>query len=162
TQLNNTPITVSNNQAQFTTSALLGGTHTISAVYSGDNNFQGSTGVLNPPQVVTKINSNTSLDSDVNPADFGAVYTFTATVPSAKSSGPTPTGDVTFVDTTTGVTLGVRTLNVSGQAKLKVDGSSVAFLDVGMHTVKATYAGDTNFNSSSGTFTETINQVSTS
>src|SRR5262249_57146722 len=54
-----------------------------------------------------------------------------------------------------------RTLN-SGKADLPVDGSSVAFLDAGMHTIKANYLGDDSYNSSSGTFTETVNQVSTS
>src|SRR5262249_25000955 len=54
-----------------------------------------------------------------------------------------------------------RTLN-SGKADLPVDGSSVAFLDAGLHTIKATYLGDGSYNTSSGTFTETVNQVSTS
>jgi autotransporter-associated beta strand protein len=155
-------INVTSNQAQFTTSSLLGGTRAINATYSGDNNFQGSSGVLNPPQVVNRIDSTTTLSADVNPANYGATYTLTATVGASSGSGPVPTGDVTFVDTSTGVTLGVRTLDPSGKAKLTVDGSSVAFLDAGLHSVKASFPGDTNYNPSSGSFTETVNQVSTS
>src|SRR5262249_26644285 len=151
-------VDVSNNQAQIKTSTLPGGTHTITATYSGDSNFQGSSGTLS--QVVKKIDSSTTLSvvSDTNPVDYGATYTFRATVTSKSGSGPTPSGDVSFVDMTTGKTLGVRTLN-SGKADLTVDGSSVAFLDAGMHTIKANYLGDDSYNSSSGTFTETVNQV---
>jgi len=39
--------------AQFTTSTLITGTHVISAIYSGDPNFAGSTGTLAGGQVVT-------------------------------------------------------------------------------------------------------------
>jgi len=39
--------------AQFSTSALNTGTHTISAVYSGDTNFSGGSGLLGGGQVVT-------------------------------------------------------------------------------------------------------------
>ncbi|MBI1914138.1 MAG: Ig-like domain repeat protein [Planctomycetes bacterium] len=155
-------VNVSNNQAQLTTTQLPGGTRAINATYSGDSNFQPSSGVLNPPQVVNRINSTTSVSSDINPADYGVMYTFTATVTSSTGSGPVAVGDVTFVDTTTGTTLGIRTLDTSGKAKLKVDGSSVAFLDAGLHSVRASFPGDDNYNPSSGSFTETVNQVSTS
>ena len=39
--------------AQFTTSTLITGTHVISAIYSGDTNFAGSSGSLSGGQVVT-------------------------------------------------------------------------------------------------------------
>jgi hypothetical protein len=41
--------------AQFSTSALTTGTHAISAVYSGDTNFTGGSGVLSGGQVVTNL-----------------------------------------------------------------------------------------------------------
>src|SRR5262249_15010628 len=121
TQLGN-PVNVSNNQAQLTTSTLSGGTRAINAIYSGGNNIQGSSGTLSPPQVVKKINSSTTLTSDTNPVDYGATYTFTATVTSSSGSGPTPSGDVSFVDTTTGKTLGVSILDNNGKAQLTVHG----------------------------------------
>src|SRR5262249_5069375 len=161
TQLGN-PVNVSNNQAQLTTSTLSGGTRAIKAIYSGGNNIQGSSGTLSPPQVVKRINSSTTLTSDTNPVDYGATYTFTATVTSSSGSGPTPSGDVSFVDTTTGKSLGVRLLDNNGKAKLTVDGSSVTFLDAGLHTIKATFLGDDSYNTSSASFTETVNQVTTS
>ena len=49
-----TPVTLNGSgQATFTTSSLTAGTHTISAVYSGDTLFGGSTGTLSPNQSVT-------------------------------------------------------------------------------------------------------------
>jgi len=106
--------------------------------------------------------STTSVTSDFNPVHYGETYTLTATVVSKLGSGPTATGDVTFVDTSTGTTLGVRTLDTNGQAKLKIDGNFVDFLDAGLHTVRASYPGDSDYNASSGTFTETVVPVSTS
>src|SRR5262249_24068040 len=161
TQLGN-PVNVSNNQAQLTTSTLSGGTRAINAIYSGGNNIQGSSRTLSPPQVVKKINSSTTLTADTNPVDYGATHTFTATVTSSSGSGPTPSGDVSFVDTTTGKTLGVSILDNNGKAQLTVHGSSVAFLDAGLHSIKATFLGDDSYNTSSGSFTQTVNQVTTS
>ena len=49
-----TPVTLNGSgQATFTTSSLTAGTHTITAVYSGDSLFGGSTGTLSPDQSVT-------------------------------------------------------------------------------------------------------------
>jgi len=118
--------------------------------------------VLTPAQVVLRNDSTTSVTSDLNPADFGATYTFTATVAPKSGSGVTPSGDVTFVDTSTGVTLGTRTLDNTGKAQLTVNGTTVSFLDAGLHSIQASYPGDTNYNPSTGSFTQTVNQVSTS
>jgi hypothetical protein len=106
------------------------------------------------------VDSVTTLTGVPNPANYGQTYTFTASVRPA-TTGPTATGDVTFVDTTTGTTLGVRTLNGGGDAALVVDGAAVSFLDAGLHTVRASYAGSATYNPSAANFTETVIQVST-
>src|SRR5262249_28285249 len=55
-----TPVTLNNGQATFMTANLTGGTHTITAVYSGDTNFGGSTS--SPlTQTVNRINTTTTL-----------------------------------------------------------------------------------------------------
>jgi uncharacterized repeat protein (TIGR03803 family) len=48
-----TPLTLSSGSASISTAALTAGTHTISATYSGDSNFQGGTVTLNGGQVVS-------------------------------------------------------------------------------------------------------------
>lgn len=46
------PITLTNGSAEYSTSSLSIGTHAITADYSGDNNFNGSSGALSGGQVV--------------------------------------------------------------------------------------------------------------
>jgi len=134
-------------QATFTTSALTGGSHAITAVYGGDIVYNAST-----PSVLTQtVNPNassTSITSSINPSAFGQSVSFTATV---TGPGGTPTGTVTFKDGAT--TLGTGTLNGSGQATF-----ATSALTSGSHAITAVYGGDTNFNgSTSSTLTQTIN-----
>jgi hypothetical protein len=127
--------------ASFSTSSLGIGSHTISAVYAGDSNFLGSSGVL--IQTVGEANTTTVVSSSANPSAPGQSVTFKATV-----SGPgTPTGTVTFSDGTT--VLGRATLSgaASGVATASFSSSS---LTVGSHTITAAYGGDANFAGSTG------------
>ncbi|HZP65163.1 MAG TPA: Ig-like domain repeat protein, partial [Rudaea sp.] len=58
--------------ATFTTSALAAGSHTITAHYGGDGNFNTSDGSMTGnPQVVTSANSTTTATSTANPSVFG-------------------------------------------------------------------------------------------
>ncbi|MGO8697083.1 MAG: Ig-like domain repeat protein, partial [Limisphaerales bacterium] len=84
--------------------------------------------------------STTTLASSQNPASFGSVVTFTATV---SGSGGTPSGTVVFYDGTT--SLGSGTLNGSGIASF----SASALLVAGSpHSITAVYGGDGNFGGS--------------
>jgi sugar lactone lactonase YvrE len=112
--------------AALTTSSLAAGSHTISAVYSGDLNFAGSSASLS--QSVWNPTS-TSLTSDKTSTIYGQIINFTATV-----SPSTATGTVTFMDGS--VLLGVVPLS-AGQARL-----SIATLGAGTHNVTASYGGD--------------------
>ena len=127
--------------ATFTTAGLSVGTHSITAVYSGDNSFQSSTSsAVN--QVVNKANTSVAtVASSFNPSVFGQATVLSTTVTVVAPGAGQPTGTVTFLD---GVTqIGTVTINGSGQATL-----TVSSLAVGVHSIKATYSGDGNFNSS--------------
>ena len=63
--------------ANFTTAALTLGTHSFTAVYTGDADFTGSTS--SPSQQFVGA-TNTALASSPNPSNFGQSVTFTATV----------------------------------------------------------------------------------
>jgi hypothetical protein len=115
--------------AKFTTSSLTVGTHTIKATYPGDAEFKPSTGFV--MQVVEKYPTTTTLTSSLNPSQFGQAVTFTAHV---TSTGPAPTGNVKFLDGTTGI--GLVTLS-GGVAKL-----TKSTLAVGTHPITAQYLGD--------------------
>ena len=77
------------------------------------------------------------LTSSAQSVPSGTPFTFTATV--ASTSG-TPTGSVSFYDSTT--LLGTATVNASGIATFSDT------LSAGTHSVTATYTGDTNYNPS--------------
>jgi ELWxxDGT repeat protein len=141
-------------QATFSTTALSAGSHTITALYSGDGNFMSSTGddSLNP-QVVNLAQTHTTI-TGVTPsaAVNGQLVTFTATVADA-SPGFTPTGTLTFTDGST--TLGTSTLSSGGSAIF-----STSSLMTGPHAIVATYGGDGNFiGSASAPFSKPIGKA---
>ena len=139
---------LSNGTATYTTSTLSVGSHTITAVYSGDSNFAGSTSSA-LTQTVTQASTTTGISSSVNPSAYGQSVTFTATV-----TGTGATGTVTFQDG--GATLGSTTLS-NGTATY-----TTSTLSVGSHTITAIYSGDTNFaGSTSSALTQTVTKAST-
>jgi uncharacterized repeat protein (TIGR03803 family) len=115
--------------AAYTTSALSAKTHDIKAAYAGDEVYEPSSDTVT--QFVDKYATTTSLNSSLNPSQFGQAVTFTAQV---TSSGPTPTGKVKFLDGTTAI--GLATLN-GGVATL-----TKSKLTVGTHLITAEYSGN--------------------
>lgn len=137
--------------AAFTTNSLLAGSHSITAVYGGDANFNGSTSAAIMQQV-NKAATLTTIQSAPNPSFFGELVTITATVTSPAGM---PSGTVTFMDGTTPI--GTGTLNGFGNASLQ------RALSVGNHSLSAVYAGDTNFNVSTSTsITQRVLKANTS
>jgi hypothetical protein len=129
--------------ATFSTSGLSIGTHSLTAQYSGDGVFSGSTSsaVL---QVVNKTDTTTGLTSNRNPSNVGQPVTFKATVSPSMA-----TGTVQFFD---GPTLLGGVAVSSGSASLTVSG-----LSAGSHAITATYSGDGNYNGSvSGVLTQVV------
>src|SRR2546427_575666 len=140
--------------ASFSIYSLAGGSHTITASYTSDGNFNLSSGTLT--QTVSKADTTTAHTSAVNPTRFGQSTTFTATV-SVVSPGTTavapPTGTVTFYDGSTSI--GSGTLSTSGG--VTTSSFSTNGLGVGNHSITAGYVGDGNFNiSSSAVVTQSV------
>jgi hypothetical protein len=146
-------VSLSNGQAALTLSNLCVGTHSITAAYSGNVDYQNSTSSA-VSQVVNGSSlpaTNTVVVSSVDPVVSGQPVTFTAAVAPSVSSLVMPTGTVTF--TLDGVAQPAVAL-ANGVATL-----TVSTLSVGSHSVVAAYSGDSNFNgSTSSTFTEVSNQ----
>jgi hypothetical protein len=127
------PLALSGGKAALVTSSLTAGSHSISASYGGDSNYTGSTSST-LTQTVNKTNTTTTLTGSPNPSNNGQTVTFTATV------SPAGTGTVHFFNGGTPI----GTVNVSsGKATLQI-----STLPVGTDSIKATYSGDTNYNSS--------------
>ena len=132
--------------ATFTVSSLTVGSHTITANYSGDTNYGADAGSdSTSPQVVNKASSSTTVSSTPNASVFGQAVTFTATVAAVAPGAGTPTGTVTFTE---GASTLAANVALSGSAQATFTTSS---LSVASHTVTASYSGDGNFLSGSGT-----------
>lgn len=140
--------TLSGGKVTFSTSTLAAGSHSVTAAYGGNTNYNSSTSSA-LTQTVNKANTSVTLASSANPSNYGSSVTFTATVsPSAA------TGTVTFKDGST--TLGTGTLS-SGKATF-----STSTLAGGSHSITASYGGATNYNgSTSSVLTQTVSKAST-
>jgi hypothetical protein len=138
--------------ATFTTSFSAVGSHVITAVYSGDSNFEASSRALteqvNTP--TTRQATTTALLASVNPVRVGHTVTFTATVRGPAGTG-TPTGTVTFF--AGGRAVARVTLDASGQARIRL-----FFSRIGRFTIRAVYSGDAQFDASSQSLTEHVNR----
>jgi len=127
------------------------GSHSVTAVYNGDGNFNGASSAP-VTQAANKAASSTSVASSANPAAFAQPVTITATVAAVAPGAGTPTGAVDFLDG--GTSLGTASLT-GGQATFTSSSLSIA-----SHSITAVYVGDGNFNgSTSAPLTETVTKI---
>lgn len=133
------------------------GSHTVTATYSGDANFGGSSASVS--QTVNQAGSTTVLSSSGSPTTFGQTVTFTATVTAVSPGSGTPSGLVTFKEGA--AIVGTASLNGSGVATL-----DVITLGVGSHNITAIYnvAGTGNHATSplSNTVVQVVSKAATS
>jgi hypothetical protein len=85
-----------------------------------------------------------SLTAGSNPSIYGQAVTFTATVTSGA------TGTVTFSE---GGTIYCANVALNGTTAA----CGISSLNIGLHTLTATYSGDASFSGSSGSVTQTVN-----
>jgi uncharacterized repeat protein (TIGR01451 family) len=123
--------------ATFSTSALAAGTHTVTAVYVGDGNYQGAFS-NDVAQRVDLLSATMTLATSGTPSTAGQPVTFTATVSSATR--PTPTGTVRFeVRDSRNVTVATMRVALDGDGLVRFSANA---LGAGMYGVLATYEGD--------------------
>ena len=136
--------------AQFSTTKLASGSHSITASFAGSTYF-----IASASSALTEVVENgttTVVTSSANPSVFGQSVTLTATI----SHGTTiPTGTVTFKAGTT--VLATVTVGSSGTATY----TSSAFT-VATHPIIAVYSGDSNYaGSTSPAFSQVVNKAGT-
>jgi len=137
--------------ASFNTTTLSVGSHTLTAAYGGDGNYNASTSTP-LVHIVALAPTTTALISSTNPATVGASVMFTASV---SSSSPNIGGTINFFDGTTA--LGSATVGANGSAML-----STAGLAFGVHSITAVYQGDTaHATSTSAVLSERIVEAAT-
>ncbi len=137
-------------KATFTTSSLALGTHSITAVYSGD-----SLNATSTSPVLTQVVKQTSvllLTSSENPAKVYDAVTFTVAISETPSGGTAPAGAIVF--SADGSLLPNGTIAIAnGSASY-----TTSLLAAGSHSISATYAGDANdMPGKSNTLTEVVN-----
>jgi hypothetical protein len=136
--------TIVSGAVSATTTVLAPPSDVITATYSGDSNYNSATGTVT--QIVSKANPTSTLTSSVNPSVVNASVAFTDTLPTNVTGTVSFTSGSTVIGTAT-VTGGVATVTTST-------------LQVGGDPITATYSGDSNYNSSVATLTQTVNKSS--
>ena len=116
--------------ASFTVPSFSTGTHSITAVYLGDNNDLGTTPALT--LTVQQATTGVVLATSGSPSTAGLPITLSATV---TGNGSAPTGSVTFYDGA--VSVGTSPINAAGLGTI-----SLSSLTVGSHSLTAGYSGD--------------------
>ena len=138
-----------NGDASITIAAFTVGDHSIIATYGGDTDFIASTSTV-ITQTVHQASTTTAIATSTSPSSFGQSVTLTPTVSTTAPGAGTPSGTVTFRDGST--VLGTSTLDSSGVATF-----STTVLNVGGHSITATFDGDASFATSvSATFNQTV------
>lgn len=145
--------------------AATGGTHKIVASFPGDNSYDASTSPVFT-FTVSKAPSPITMVPTTNTVSNVGYDTITVAMPAA-GDGAFETGTVTL--TANGVTLGTGTLfpttiastgsstaQSEAAASISVAGS---LLQPGVNTITATYPGDVNYNSATGSVSLTVSQA---
>ncbi len=137
-----------------TTTYTTPGTHAISATYNGsgsDSNYSSSSGSLSPSQTVTTGVTTTSVSTSGSPSSLNASVTFTATLTLPSGATTPPGGSYAFTDNGNAIsgcgTQGLTSLQAT---------CATTTLTGGSHTIVATYSGDGNYASSSGSVNQTV------
>ena len=156
------PVALSGGTASIQKSTLPVGSHTITATYSGDTDFSGSTTTTAVAQTIDADSTSTTItasSSNPNPAIYGQSLSFTATVANTSGTGLTPAGTVSFYNGST--KLATFNLDAAGSATY-----TTSDLSAGTYTLTATFNGSADFATSSSDPTtpvlQTIDAYSTS
>ncbi len=142
----------SNGKGTCTTATMTAGSHSVIATYNGDGNYTGSNG--STTQTVNQATTTTALNSSQNPSAFNQAVTFTAMI--TGQFGGTPTGTVTFTDSSNSNTVlcDKAALDNTGKAVCP----NISNLALGDHVIVATYNGDSNFTTSNNSLTQKVEQ----
>ena len=138
-------------KANFTGNAPPAGTYSITAIYSGDPHFAGSTSTPGLNLIVTAVPATIAISGVPAAVTTVTAITPVATIGSSSGTG-TPTGSVQFYvdDIARGAVVNLAGANVTGPT---------IYLPAGPHTVSAIYLGDTIFSSVTSTKAQAVSSI---
>ncbi|MER6841931.1 Ig-like domain repeat protein [Streptomyces platensis] len=148
------PLTAGTAATSHAFAGTAGSPYTVTATYQGDGNLEPSTGT--GTQSVGASGSSTTVVSAPDPSTVGESVTFSATVIALAPGAGTPAGTVTFdfgdgsAPVSTPLTAGTATT-----------GHTYTAAAANPYTVTATYDGDADFTTSSGTDTQSVQPAGT-
>ena len=142
---------LANGVATCSYSGLAIGTHTVTAAYGGDVNFNASSNTITQGVGVTA--TTTTLIANPPSATFNIPVTFTATVSSAAQGSTAFSGTMDFTDN--GATIpGCGAVAVNAVSGIAICTTST--LPAGADTIIAAYSNDKNFGGSTASLTEQV------
>ncbi|HEX2662429.1 MAG TPA: Ig-like domain repeat protein [Candidatus Acidoferrum sp.] len=141
---------------------LTGGTHALSATYSGDISYNPPPAAVTDTVTVTPTATTATVGASPNPVPTNQPVTLSVTIGSQSNSAQGPTGTATFKDGST--SLGTANVTPAGAtASAGASGTaslSMTFTTSGTHSITAVYGGDTNYTTStSSAFTLAVGQT---
>lgn len=152
-----TTLTVgANGTVTYSFSSTVTTAHVIQAVYSGDTVFSTSTGTITVTVVASTLKtSTTTATAATSPAIGGVTDAIAVTVAPSTGTTPVPTGSVAvYLD---GASTAAATLTLSGTGTASYNYvPALTQAGLGSHTVKFSYAGDTNYQTSTVTLTLSV------
>lgn len=152
-----------NYQATCSTTSLPNGSPVVSATYSGDSNYSGSSGQVtqkvSPGATSVVVTSSPNPSVVLNPQNSGDAVNLMATV-SPSSGAVALSGSVTFTDN--GAPIAECQAAVPVNTSTGVASCVTKSLVAGTHTILAVYNSDPNYTTSSGSLTQQVEDYSLS
>jgi len=139
------------------------GSNPITAVYSGDSNYSGSTSP-SFAQTINAAGTSTVVTSNANPSAVDQPLTYTATITPPAGSTVTMHGTVTFTNNSApipGCTT-AASVTFSGGVGTATCSPTLVSLVANTYSITGAYSGDPNYSgSTSAVFSQVVNQAST-
>jgi hypothetical protein len=136
--------TLSSGVATLNIDTLTLGDHVLMVIYTSDSSEFGSSQSDPYTHTVQTSGTQTALASSPTPHLLGQTIQFTATVSAQAPGGGTPSGTVTFEDTTNSLPLCTAVTLINGEAPC-----STSILTLGNHAISAVFTpGDSNYTTS--------------
>lgn len=132
----------SSGNISFPISVLSGGSHTITAYYTGDWRFNASSTSIT--YIVNRASSTGNLSSSSSRTIYGDTVSYTTIVSSTAAGISVPSGTVQYYANMT--LIGTSILDTNGVSRFSINNRSV-----GNHTLSSRYLGDINYSDSNST-----------